>query len=263
MADPPGQARAGAGAGVRMRGLFDLFGRRDGDAWGAPLAPEEPLAVIGDVHGRDDLLGRLLGRLGREAPDHRVVLVGDLVDRGEGSAAVLRRLLGREDLVVLKGNHEAMCLDFLSEPERKGTAWMRNGGLQTLASFGVGGLGRTPGPEAMRAASERLAGAMGPEMIGWLQARPLWWRSGNVAVVHAGADPARPLEEQEEVTLTWGHPRFGEEARRDGLWVVHGHTILPQPVAAGGRIGVDTGAYATGRLTAALIGPGRVDFMSS
>lgn len=247
-----------------MRRLLDLFGRRGAAGrFDAPLAPDGPVAVIGDVHGRDDLLGRLLERLAAEAPDHTVVLVGDLVDRGEQSAAVLRRLMGREDLVVLRGNHEAMCLDFLDQPERKGAQWLRNGGLQTLASFGVGGLGISPGPEALRAASGRLAQAMGREMIGWMQALPTLWQSGNVAVVHAGADPALPLEEQEEATLLWGHPRFGEVARRDGLWVVHGHTILPEPVAAGGRIGVDTGAYATGRLTVALIRPGGVSFAST
>ena len=246
-----------------MRRLFDLFARRGGAVFNAPLAPERPVAVIGDVHGRDDLLGRLLERLGREVPEHAVVLVGDLVDRGEQSAAVLRRVMERPDLTVLKGNHEAMCLDFLADPERKGALWIRTGGLQTLASFGVGGLGISPGPEALRTAAERLAQAMGPAMIGWLRALPTRWRSGNVAVVHAAADPARPLEEQEEAALLWGHPRFEEETRSDGLWVVHGHTILPEPLAAGGRIGVDTGAYATGRLTAALIAPGSVTFAST
>lgn len=246
-----------------MRRLIGLFARGRGAArFDAPLAPERPLAVIGDVHGRDDLLGRLLERLGREAPEHAVVLVGDLIDRGEASEAVLRRAMARPDLTVLKGNHEAMCLDFLDDPERKGPLWIRNGGLQTLASFGVGGLGISPGPEALRAAAGRLAQAMGPGMVGWLRGLPTRWRSGNVAVVHAGADPGRALEDQEEAALIWGHPRFAEEARGDGVWVVHGHTILPEPLVEAGRIGVDTGAYATGRLTAAVIGPGRVEFVS-
>lgn len=246
-----------------MRRLLDIFGRKAPVRFSAPLAPDQPLAVIGDVHGRDELLARLLDRLAQEAPNHQVVLVGDLIDRGEQSAAVMRRVMERPDLVVLKGNHEAMCLDFLDEPERKGLLWLRNGGLQTLASFGVGGLAISPGPEALRKASEQLKAAMGDEMIRWFRSRLMRWRSGNIAVVHAGADPGRPLEEQEEATLIWGHPRFGSEVRTDGMWVVHGHTILPEPVAGGGRIGVDTGAYATGRLTAALIEEGKVAFTST
>jgi serine/threonine protein phosphatase 1 len=185
------------------------------------------------------------------------------MDRGERSAQAVRRLLGRDDLVVLRGNHEEMCLNFLEEPERKGPLWLRNGGLQTLASFGVGGLGISPAPAALREAAGRLEEAMGVELLAWLRLRPLRFLSGNVAVVHAAADPDVPIEEQEEATLLWGHPRFASDARADGIWVVHGHTILDEPVAEGGRIGVDTGAYATGRLTAALIRPGGVSFVSA
>ncbi|TNC66853.1 metallophosphoesterase [Rubellimicrobium roseum] len=248
-----------------MKRLLDLFGRRRAAPvpFDAPLAPAEPLAVIGDVHGRDDLLARLLDRLGREAPDHRVILVGDYLDRGEGSAAVLRRLPARPDLVCLKGNHEAMCLGFLEDPPREGRRWLANGGLQTLASFGVGGLTPTSGPEPLYEARDRLAVAMGEELIGWVQARPLHWASGNVAVTHAGADPALPMEEQDRRALLWGHPRFAETPRVDGLWIVHGHTIVPEPLAEAGRVAIDTGAYATGRLTAALIGPGELRFLST
>lgn len=249
-----------------MRRLLDLLARRGRAApaaFDAPLAPGRPMAVIGDVHGRDDLLGRMLDRLGEEAPDHEVVLVGDLIDRGEASAAVLGRLMARPGIVVLRGNHEAMLLDFLADPQGGGPVWLRNGGLQTLASFGVGGLGAKPGPEALARAAERLALALGEEAIGWLRSLPLLWRSGNVAVVHAAADPSRPLEEQEEAALLWGHPRFEEVPRADGIWVVHGHTVLSEPRVAEGRIGVDTGAYATGRLTAALIDGNGVVFAST
>lgn len=249
-----------------MRRLLERLTRRGARApagFDAPLAPERPLAVIGDVHGRDALLGRLLGQVAERAPDAQVVLVGDLIDRGDQSAGVLRRVLGRGDLVCLRGNHEAMCLEFLDNPEALGPRWLFNGGLQTLASFGVGGVSERSRGDVLREARDRFETAMGEETIAWLRARPLWWRSGNVAVVHAGANPARPLEEQDEQALIWGHPRFGEVPRQDGLWIVHGHTILPEPVVEEGRIGVDTGAYATGRLTAALIGAGKVEFVST
>ncbi len=249
-----------------MRRLLERLTRRGTQAppgFDAPLAPERPLAVIGDVHGRDRLLGRLLGQVAERSPEAQVILVGDLIDRGEQSADVLRRVAERGDLVSLKGNHEAMCLEFLEDPEAYGPRWLFNGGLQTLASFGVGGVTERSRGDALREARDRFETALGGEMIAWLKSRPVWWRSGNVAVTHAGANPARPLEEQEEQSLIWGHPRFGEVPRRDGLWIVHGHTILPEPEVEDGRIGVDTGAYVTGRLTAALIGAGSVEFVST
>lgn len=249
-----------------MRRLLErMAGRRAPalEAFDAPLAPERPCAVIGDVHGRDDLLARLAAELAERAPEAQVVLVGDLIDRGERSAEVLRRVAERGDWLCLRGNHEAMCLEFLDEPDRHGPRWLLNGGLQTLASFGIGGLTERSRGGALLEARDRLQVAMGEALIGWMQGRPLLWRSGNVVVTHAGADPGRSIEAQEEQVLLWGHPRFTEAPRQDGLWVVHGHTILPRPIMEEGRIAVDTGAYATGRLTAALIGDGSLDFVST
>ena len=88
------------------------------------------------------------------------------------------------------------------------------------------------------------------------------YSSGNVHVVHAGADPARPLDRQSAHTLIWGHPDFLRRPRRDGQWVVYGHTIVDVVAAENGRIGVDTGAYATGRLSAALITRDGVESLS-
>ncbi|WP_370160894.1 metallophosphoesterase [Limimaricola soesokkakensis] len=220
----------------------------------AALAPAKPLAVIGDVHGRADLLTLMLKQLEQDAPDHQIVLVGDYLDRGEDSRAVLEKLYARSDLICLKGNHEAMCLEFMKDPERHGPRWLRNGGLQTLASFGVGGLGQGNDPARLVAARDALAAALGAETLAWLQDLPLSWRSGNVAVVHAGADPELPLSLQQEQALLWGHPDFERVSRQDGVWLVHGHTIVDQVKRQKGRIAVDTGAYASGRLSAALIG---------
>lgn len=256
----------GAEAKTGMKRLLDLIRRPAAPSvapFGAPLAPEHPLAVIGDVHGCDALLGRLIDRIEAEAPGHEIVVVGDLVDRGEDSAGVLRRLAGRPDVVTLMGNHEAMLIEFLDEPERRGSRWLWNGGLQTLASFGVGGIATSANADALRDARDRLLQAMGRDLVAWLRERPMGCRSGNVAVVHAGADPAYAIEDQDEKVLLWGHPDFPRRPRQDGVWVVHGHVIQPEPSAEDGRIGVDTGAYATGRLTAALIRPGSVEFLTA
>jgi serine/threonine protein phosphatase 1 len=212
--------------------------------------PNEPLFVIGDVHGCLPLMERML----RQAPeDHRIILVGDYVDRGENSAEVLRELSTRPDIVCLKGNHEDMLLRFLQDPVREGGRWIRYGGLQTLASFGIGGVRLQMTEDELKDCQNRLTAAMGVEMIGWLAGLKSSVLSGNVLVVHAAADPRVPPDLQKEDTLMWGHPEFARTPRRDGVWVVHGHTIVPKATASLGRIAIDTGAFATGTLSAVCL----------
>lgn len=221
----------------------------------SPPIPDEPLLIIGDIHGRADLLSKAL-----KQRHCKTVLVGDYIDRGEDSATVLRTLMQTPDLICLIGNHEEMLLAFLSDPARHGPRWLRYGGLQTLASFGVSGTMETSPAPQMEKARDQLVAAMGPDLIAWLRALPSFWQSGNVAVVHAGADPAVAIDAQDTQALRWGHPDFETKPREDGVWVVHGHTIVDAPVAQAGRINVDTGAYATGRLTTAVISSGDVQF---
>lgn len=246
----------------------------DAPGWnGGPPAPDVPVAVIGDVHGRHDLLVQLLPQLdGVIADGGQVVLVGDHIDRGEDSAAVIDALMGRPDLVCLMGNHEAMCLAFLDDPVRHGARWLRHGGLQTLASFGVGfdarsdarsETGAAPAGDGLLGLRDGLARAMGDGRIDWLRGLPLRWQSGNLGVTHAGADPGLPLGAQTARTLLWGHGDFARRARDDGLWIAHGHVIVDAPAAAAGRIAVDTGAFATGRLSAAVIDRDGLRFVST
>lgn len=230
-----------------------------------PPRPDKPFYAIGDVHGRLDLLDDVLGQL---HPGATVVLVGDYVDRGENSAGVLRRLFelsqdGRRQVICLKGNHEDMMLRFLDDPARRGNMWLRNGGLQTLASFGISGVAERMDAESSRRVSEALAKSMGADMISWVRALPCQWQSGNVAVVHAGADPRIPIAQQTSQTLVWGHADFPTTPRQDKNWVLHGHTIMDHPVFENGIISIDTGAYATGRLTAAGVSDGNVEFLTT
>lgn len=230
----------------------------------AELAPERAFVAVGDIHGRDDLLQRLLSQLD---PQDIVVFVGDYIDRGEHSAQVLRRLMAltleRDTVICLKGNHEDMMLDFLDAPARNGTRWLRNGGLQTLHSFAVQPPAGLPSDTEWNILRDSLRGKMGDALESWLRQRPLMWRTGNVAVVHAGADPRAPLERQTDTCLMWGHPDFGRRNRSDGIWVVHGHTIVETPQQNDGVISIDTGAYATGILTAARIAPNGMTFQST
>lgn len=218
----------------------------------SPL-PDAPFLAIGDIHGRIDLLDQLLERIGNGAEP--LIFVGDYVDRGEESAKVLSRLHrlandGARPVTCLKGNHEAMLLDFVKTPERSGRRWLRNGGLQTLASYRIGGVSEGSSGADLEIGRDAFVKAIGHDVLEWMAAMPTRWASGNMAVVHAGADPALPLEAQDEETLIWGHPQFSQIPRDDGLWIVHGHTIVETPQAREGRISIDTGAYATGRLTA-------------
>ncbi|WP_114963967.1 metallophosphoesterase [Tritonibacter mobilis] len=234
--------------------------RRNAEHTTTPPRPDQPLAVIGDVHGCLILLQDLLARI---PAGMQVFLAGDYIDRGEDSAGVLRFLMSRPDLICLRGNHEAMLLQFLDDPERYGARWLRNGGLQTLASFRVAAQPNAERAE-LHSCRDALAEAMGTELIQWLKALAPSHLSGNVLITHAGADPAVAPDYQDPDVLAWGHADFAKKPRRDGIWVVHGHVIQNQPSALKGRIAVDTGAYATGRLTAALIAPDQpVQFLTT
>ncbi len=241
--------------------------RRGGKSFDAPLEIDLPTYAIGDVHGRHDLLSRLLDRIAADANerghrDWRLVLMGDYVDRGEQSAqvlALLRDLLAgggpATETVALRGNHEEMMADFVAEPESAGPRWLRNGGLQTLLSYGVGGISSTSDIDGMVEAGERLTQVAAADLAA-IEAMPVWRRCGNVLFSHAGADPELPPELQSDETLTWGTSRFFQFPRKDGMWCVYGHYVVDEAGAAQGRIAVDTGAYHSGVLSAVrLDGP--------
>lgn len=217
--------------------------------------PAKPLCIIGDLHGTLHLLEQMLALIAAQpgAGEVRVILVGDLMDRGPDSAGVLARVMALtaadpERVICLMGNHERMLLDALQAPQRALPRWLLHGGAETLASLGL----RARGVEVATLA-KALRDALPAGAEAWLQARPLFWQEGGLGVVHAAADPARALPDQPETALLWGHRRFGQVRRADGLWIAHGHSIVERPVAQGGTIAVDTGAWTSGRLSAAWL----------
>jgi len=234
-----------------------------------PPHPEHPFVAIGDLHGRSDLLLEIDKSIEVHFGDWPIVFLGDYIDRGEESRSVLELLMsvtpkGSPSVTCLMGNHERMLLDFIDNPSQYARRWIQNGGLQTLASFGVSLRQESLNDaDATRATRDRLVDAMGAEMVNWLRERPLSWRNGNVWAVHAGAKPSEPMESQKSQHLLWGHPEFSKAPRHDEQWVVHGHTIVEAPYAQNGRIAVDTGAYATGVLTAAIVNEGEVSFIQT
>ncbi len=239
-----------------LSSLFQRFGRRA--SFETP-SPTSPICVIGDVHGCIAHLEKLLPQVPQ---DHRIVLDGDYIDRGENSAEVLRLISDRADFTCLKGNHEDMLLSFIHDPVQNGFRWLRYGGLQTLASFGVGGA-RTEMSEAeLIDCRDSMVESMGGSLIQWLDELPTYDYSGNVLVTHAGADPGAPVDQQSDKTLMWGHPDFQTTDRQDGVWVVYGHTIVELATARQGRISIDTGAYATGVLSAVCLSGGEPEFIT-
>ena len=235
--------------------------------------PDRPLYAVGDIHGNAQLVEPLLEQIdadaaarGYDAP--QLVFLGDYVDRGDSSDLVLEHLRiltqsAPNSVICLMGNHEKMLLEFVDDPAGRGARWLANGGLQTLASYGVGGLSTNATLEDMADASDALLAALPEGMLDWLRALPQWHQSGNVVCVHGAMNPARPPEEQDERAMLWGHRDFTRIARTDGLWVVHGHTIVKEPLIEGGRVAVDTGAYHSGRLTAAAIWGGDCRFLQT
>jgi serine/threonine protein phosphatase 1 len=268
-----------------LRTVRSLLGRKDRpDAAPAPEGaapldlprPDRPTYVVGDIHGRADLLELMLELIdahigGSGAGNPRLVFVGDYVDLGPESAEALARLreLSRDfpqNVVCLMGNHERMMLDFLADPVTRGRRWLRTGGDATLRSFRVDPdpLKETAGPEAFRAAAAQLRKAMPEGLEAWIAELPLSWNSGNLWAVHAGADPVHGMEGQTSRVLLWGHPEFEAVPRADGVWIAHGHVERAEPLLEEGRVALDTAAWRTGRLTACALRPdGRHDFLQT
>jgi len=218
--------------------------------------------AIGDIHGRLDLLEALLRKVAKDAGAARVrqrpvlVFLGDYVDRGPSSKGVIdciMRLSAVKSLEVrsLKGNHEQAMLDFLDDPEF-GPTWVQYGGGPTLTSYGVTApQGRQP--EAWIAARDALAQAVPAHHLRFLTQLELSAQYGDYFFVHAGLRPGVPIEAQTEQDMLWIRDEFLDERRPFDKVVVHGHSPEAEPVMNAVRIGLDTGAYATGVLTAARL----------
>ncbi|MEL6641003.1 MAG: metallophosphoesterase [Pseudomonadota bacterium] len=244
-----------------------IFSRPEPQAnFSAPLTPDAPVFVIGDLHGCARQLRDLQSQMAEEDPKAHQVYVGDYVDRGDQTKDVLDALFAERDnanITCLRGNHEDMMLGFLQDPAEKGARWLRYGGLNTLGSYGIDGIPTNSDPTVFEVTAMKLRAAIGPEILRWLDTLPTQWQTGNLAVVHAAADPKLPMALQAEQTLKWGHKDFMTTPREDGIWVAHGHTIVEEAKAEAGRIAVDTGAYATGRLTAAYVSFGDLRFLQA
>jgi serine/threonine protein phosphatase 1 len=249
----------------------DLPKETDAETADTGPKPETPVHVIGDVHGRIDLLETLLTRLDTEgAGDGAItVLLGDYVNKGNHSRDVLDLVVERsfaepDRFICLLGNHEQMLLDFVNRPMQKGRNWIAQSGNKTLESYGIEPLTEDADPNDIVKASRALKEALGTRTLRWLKKRPTTWQSGSLVVSHAGLDPAKSVADQSENTPLWGHDDFQTTPRSDGLWVITGHVEIDTPSIQDNRIAIDTKAYSSGTLTAAVITPdGVVNFLQT
>lgn len=215
------------------------------------------LYAIGDVHGRDDLLADLLARIEADSAERGrartvIVFLGDLIDRGPASAGVVDRLskYRRPGLrtVFLCGNHEEVLLRLLAGDWSLLGDWLRFGGAECVASYGLDPA-ELEQIEPARAV-DRLRAAIPAEHRRFLEGFADTFSVGRYLFVHAGVRPGIPLAEQAQQDLRWIREPFLEHQDDHGFVVVHGHTISDDVEIRGNRIGLDTGAYRSGLLSA-------------
>lgn len=225
------------------------------------------LYVIGDIHGCLDLLERVIAAIHRDHADKGgtalAVTVGDYMDRGPQSRSVIERLAANPfptPYVALKGNHEEIFQTFLTDPSA-GDHWRRLGGLETLASFGVSVSDLMLGRNAQQA-SDDLAAALNETHRGFFNSLRTSYTAGRYFLCHAGVRPGVPLERQSEHDLLWIREEFLNSRADFGKIVVHGHTPVAEPEILPNRINIDTGAFATGRLTCIVLEDGTHRFLS-
>lgn len=237
--------------------LKSLFSRK---AVAAPppraIAAGERIYAIGDIHGRRDCLDELLARI--EADDRRrpparttLVFLGDLIDRGGESRAVIEqasRLAEARPCIFLMGNHEEVFIDAWEGDEGAARLFHRIGGRETLLSYGV------TEAEYDSADFPRLVALLAAHVpvgdIAFLREFRDSHRSGDYLFVHAGIRPGTPIEEQRPADMRWIRDKFLDDDRDHGVCIVHGHSISAGIDEKSNRIGIDTGAYASGKLTA-------------
>ena len=213
--------------------------------------------AIGDIHGRVDLLDQLLKAIEADfirapVPHSIEVFLGDYIDRGPASRQVLDLLIERgrtHRTVFLKGNHEALLATFIADPSTLGD-WQRLGGLETLMSYGL-----TPLINARTQVelAEAFAQALPLSHEKFLHDLKTSFTCGDYFFVHAGVRPGVPLQKQREEDLLWIRHEFLHCEENFGKIIVHGHTPVQQPDIRSNRINIDTGAYATGRLTCLVL----------
>ncbi len=238
---------------------------------GGPLLNDETLIyAIGDIHGRADLLLKLLDRIDEDATgfvgEVHLVFLGDYIDRGLQSRQVIETLLSERltpyQTYFLKGNHEDALLSFLSDPGF-GPKWAAYGGRETLVSYGVKPPRSLSLNNEWENAHDAFLRAFPNAHHTFLMTLPTSVQIGGYGFVHAGLKPGKKFAQQTDHDLMWIRDEFLDGNSTFDVMVVHGHTPTDAPHHDHRRINVDTGAYFTGRLTAAKLTGQSVGFIAT
>jgi len=234
------------------------------------LPPGERVYAVGDIHGRADLLAEMQDMISADAARRppgtmTVVWLGDYVDRGPASREVVDRLLRFAERphrsIFLMGNHEEALLGFLIDPQG-GQHWYRFGGGETLASYGIDSREFRLG-HGFRAARAAFLAALPSRHHEFFGALRFSGAIGDFFFCHAGVRPGVGLDAQDPHDLIWIRDEFLHWGDDFGMTIVHGHTPVPEPELRQNRVNVDTGAFATGRLTCAVIEGSEIGFLST
>lgn len=223
------------------------------------IADDAIVYAIGDIHGRLDCLEDLLARIDADPGrgDRRVTLVflGDLIDRGPESRGVVERVMAlcaaSDDVHCLCGNHEELLLEAAAGARQALGIFNRAGGRETMLSYGVDDA--TYEREDLKGVQRLILEHVPADHLDFLRSLPDKIVIGDYVMVHAGIRPGVSLADQKSSDLRWIRGQFLDHPGRFERVVVHGHTVTEEPDVRPNRIGIDTGAYRTGRLTALVL----------
>jgi len=223
------------------------------------VSPGLRVYCIGDIHGRDDLLQQLHEMIVADAEQHkgqkRIIYLGDYIDRGPASKQVVDRLINHSvqgfEQVFLLGNHEQALLDFLQDARRM-SAWLHWGGRETLESYGIMMLPGM-GPEHLELLSRQLAARLPEQHKRFYESLQSDHTEGDYYFVHAGIRPGITLKKQELGDKLWIREEFTRSTELHPAVIVHGHSITSKVELLPNRIGIDTGAFYSGVLTALVL----------
>jgi len=250
-----------------LRSLLNFVSRPRAAAFAVPDGRR--IYAIGDIHGRLDLLDRILGLIdeddrARGPARTELIFLGDLVDRGPDSVGVIERLMAlREERPgrCLMGNHEEVFLRAVAGDLRALRFLVRIGGRETLISYGIS-------EEEYRALDyDELLAVLQAKVpsshVAFLSAYEYWIEVGDYLFVHAGLRPGVAVEDQKTSDLCWIREDFLSHRESFDKMVVHGHSITDEVDERPNRIGIDTGAFASGRLTAIALEGGERWYLST
>lgn len=238
-----------------------------------PVEEIPTIFAVGDVHGRYDLLKRLMLAIEKECEQNllsdakpHIIFLGDYVDRGFQSKNVIDALMDLQkraefETVFLKGNHEEVLQAFLRDPS-VGRQWSNFGGRETLISYGVTPPRDINNGDDWRRAQREFKNKIPEAHVEFLQSLVTFYQIGPYGFVHAGVKSGVPFADQSDNDRLWIRGEFLNAKNREDLFIIHGHSPVDIPYVDHRRINVDTGSYYSGRLTAVKLTTGSAVFFT-